>query len=103
MIIKKSSFHEFQFREQYNNYIYPKPVEDIEKELSDQKSAIKSIFDMRRIYSEKFESTSIAQDAVRIRNSLGDFLDLELSNRLDGKEMKELETKFGKIKERIGG
>ena len=70
--------------------------EDIEKELSGQKGAIKSIFDMRRIYSEKFESTSIAQDAVRIRNSLGDFLDLELSNRLDGEEMKELETKFGK-------
>ena len=62
--------------------------EDVGNTLSNQKQTIKSILGIRKRYSEDFEKTSIAQDAVRLRDGIGDFLDLEFEKKIDSKQMK---------------
>ena len=50
--------------------------------LDQQRSAIASIFGMRRRYSEKFDITSFAYDAAKIRDGINDFVDLEFSEEI---------------------
>lgn len=50
-------------------------VEQTEQELLPFKESLKPIFRLRDLYTESFEKTSIAQDAVRIRDALEGFVD----------------------------
>ncbi len=70
--------------------------EKTSKCLDQQRSAIASIFGMRRKYSEKFDVTNFAYDAVTIRDGLNDFVDMEFSEEIDSPGMNAFLPAFQK-------
>lgn len=66
--------------------------DNIAKSLSPHKDTLKSIYNLRELYVEEFEKTSIAQAAVVLKKALQDFVNTDFAKVIGVKLAHELST-----------
>ena len=65
-------------------------IESTEKTLEGMADTIKSIYNLRELYVEEFDKTSIAQSAVKMRGGLQDFVDMDFAKKIGEKLFQQL-------------